>query len=458
MQKIIVFSLSLVLLASVLFSSSSAAQSGTPTPATPTTTCTATADQPNSGGVIVTDAAGFQSDAFRLVWERTDKLVASGAVQRSYYWGPKAGVPLREPFGECGNKRMVQYFDKSRMEVNNPAADPTSKFYVTNGLLTTELVSGRMQIGPDKYEQRSPANIPLASDPDDATAPTYASFSKLTAKTASRVDGYLSDYITRDGRVYQPMTDQLEYPVTLTTYISETGHNIAAPIWDFLNQRGSVLSGTVMTTEQLSDPWFYASGYPISEPYWARVRIGGVGTLVLIQLFERRVVTFVPTERAAYRVQMGNIGQHYYDWRYKGAGNNPTAGTQETPAPPSGQQVPTPTSGPPPASGYVEGTMPLTASVAKANISAGETQTIAGTTLPGSHVYMICLSTSGFPSDACPKGDKALNVVADAGGNYALTWTLAATNKTRGLTAVLIKANNDQEHKGATYKTNFTIN
>src|SRR3954468_24931931 len=65
------------------------------------------------------------------------------------------------------------------MEINTPNADPTSKFYVTNGLLTVELISGKMQTGNSTYVDRWPADIPLASDPDDTNAPTYLSFQRV---------------------------------------------------------------------------------------------------------------------------------------------------------------------------------------------------------------------------------------------------------------------------------------
>src|SRR5262249_46836223 len=91
----------------------------------------------------------FASDAFNDVWARTDSLVASGDVQRTWFWGPQPDGPgVMEDYAEgVGGKRLVQYFDKSRMEINDPNADPTSPFYVTNGLLTVELISGRMQVG-----------------------------------------------------------------------------------------------------------------------------------------------------------------------------------------------------------------------------------------------------------------------------------------------------------------------
>src|SRR2546423_7314760 len=96
--------------------------------------------------------AGFADRAFQAAWERTDRPVAGGMVRRSFYWGPTPGAMLSEPYAEgAGGKRLVQYFDKSRMEINNPAADRNSPFYVTNGLLTVELVTGRLQVGNDSF-------------------------------------------------------------------------------------------------------------------------------------------------------------------------------------------------------------------------------------------------------------------------------------------------------------------
>ena len=60
-----------------------------------------------------------------------------------------------------------------------PLATSPDPFYVTNGLLTVELISGKMQTGNSRYETRYPANIPLASDNNDTNAPTYASFSLI---------------------------------------------------------------------------------------------------------------------------------------------------------------------------------------------------------------------------------------------------------------------------------------
>ena len=67
-------------------------------------------------------------------------------------------------------------------------------------------------------------------------------------------------------------------------------------------------------------PWNFASGLPISEPYWAKAKIDGQVKDVMIQAYERRALTYVPTNTAGFQVEMANIGQHYFDWRYRNYG------------------------------------------------------------------------------------------------------------------------------------------
>jgi hypothetical protein len=282
--------------------------------------------------------AAFANPAFQRVWERTDKPVASGQVQRSWYWGPTANSQgLQEDYAEgAGGKRLVQYFDKSRMEINNLGGDPNSQFYVTNGLLAVELISGKMQVGNAAYTDRYPADIPLASDADDTNAPTYLSFQGVTNTplgdhpAESKVGQAATSTIARNGAVGEDATKS-SYPRVNYVYFEQaTKHNVPQAIWDFLNESGPVYdSATGRNADaRLSEPWFYATGLPISEPYWARVKIAGQQQDVLIQAFERRIVTYAPNGVPGFKVQMGNIGQHYYDWRYKDAGR-PT--TQPTP-------------------------------------------------------------------------------------------------------------------------------
>lgn len=269
-------------------------------------------------------AADFADASFKSVWIRTDKPVADGVLKRSFYWGPIPGESLMEPYAQgVGGYRRVQYFDKSRMEINDPAGDKSNPFYVTNGLLTVELVSGKIQVGDAEYQDSQPANIPLASDNDDANAPTYASFVNLANTTlgdhpADDQTGKVADMSVDKAGTMKTDTAFDKYDVKYGFYNAETKHNIADQMWAFLNLSGPVVNPDGSTSDaKLSDPWFYTTGYAISEPYWANVKVEGQPTDVLVQLFQRRVVTYQPDAPEGFKVQMGNIGAHYYDWRYK---------------------------------------------------------------------------------------------------------------------------------------------
>jgi hypothetical protein len=264
----------------------------------------------------------YADPAFQQVWTRTDGPVAAGQVGRSWYWGPAPGMIVREPFaGLPGGSHLVQYFDKSRMEINDPNGDRNSKWFVTNGLLSIELISGRIQTGLTSYENRAPAGIPLASDTDDTTAPTYASF--LSVSNTSRGDhpanavpgAAVTATIDKAGHVGQDAGRAMDV-TRIAYYEPKTHHNIPGVFWTFLNATGPVREGGATRTAPLSDPWNFATGLPISEAYWARVKIAGAPQWVLIQAYERRVLTFVPANDPQWRVQMGNIGQHYYEYRY----------------------------------------------------------------------------------------------------------------------------------------------
>ena len=57
-------------------------------------------------------------------------------------------------------------------------------------------------------------------------------------------------------------------------------------------------------------------GKPVTGAFWVKTMVGGKEQPVLFQVFERRVLTYNPANPAAFRVEMGNVGQHYHRWRY----------------------------------------------------------------------------------------------------------------------------------------------
>src|SRR5207253_2467566 len=97
-------------------------------------------------------------DAIQRTWTRTDKPTADQQVDRTWMWGPWAtGNLTTEPYRQSPDgQRQVMYFDKSRMEINHPGDDPPGLWYVTNGLLVNELISGRVQVGDDQFTDAMP--------------------------------------------------------------------------------------------------------------------------------------------------------------------------------------------------------------------------------------------------------------------------------------------------------------
>jgi hypothetical protein len=98
--------------------------------------------------------------------------------------------------------------------------------------------------------------------------------------------------------------------------VPETGHRVASVFWDYLNSSGRIVERGRRTTGSLFANPYYATGLPIGEAYWAQARVAGVQQWVLVQPFERRVLTFTPGNSPGWRVEMGNVGRHYHAWRY----------------------------------------------------------------------------------------------------------------------------------------------
>ena len=255
---------------------------------------------------------------FERTWTRTDRPVREGLVSRSWIWGPVAlTTTLSEKYLESPDgMREVQYFDKARMEVTNPdTGDPNSVWYVTNGLLVVEMMTGKLQLGDATFEQRALAEVPVAGDPDDRDGPTYATFTALTERVSNRSGSILIDRVDRSGLVTSDPV-LLHEAIRVGQYDPITAHNVALPFWEFMNASGLVYEDGAFVEGRLFQDPVYATGRPLTEPYWADVRVAGVSRLVLMQCFERRCLTYTPDNPEGWQVEAGNVGQHYYQWRY----------------------------------------------------------------------------------------------------------------------------------------------
>ncbi len=100
-----------------------------------------------------------------------------------------------------------------------------------------------------------------------------------------------------------------------------------------MNASGLVYDDGAYRDDLLFQNPYFATGFPISEAYWATVRVGGTERTVLVQVFERRVLTYTPGNPPGWDVEAGNVGLHYYEWRYNSSA--PPANPDPAPEPPS---------------------------------------------------------------------------------------------------------------------------
>jgi hypothetical protein len=249
-------------------------------------------------------AASFASPAFQTQWQQGESVTPN-------FWGPLATARdgQQEPYAQApGGTRLVQYFDKGRMELSGSA--------VTNGLLATELVKGQLQVGDATFQAKDPPAIPIAGDPDNP-GPTYA---QLAAKAKAIFDAAPQQMgnatqaaISSTGDV-AVSTASPSTAATFAVFDGPTKHNVPRAFTDYRTKAG-----------------LQTIGYAISEPFWTTVKVAGTLRQVLAQVFERRVLTYTATNPAAFQVEMGNVGQHYYQWRYAGSGaltaQDPSAST-----------------------------------------------------------------------------------------------------------------------------------
>jgi uncharacterized protein YkwD len=202
---------------------------------------------------------------------------------------------VREAYTEAaGGQRLVQYFDKGRMELTGGA--------VTNGLLATQMIAGAIQVGDESFENRPAPAIPIAGDLDNP-GPTYAALGGAAAGLLSAAPARMGTRVTAtvapDGTLSGGTPTADSGPLAISAYDDATKHNIPQAFARYRETAGVA-----------------AVGLALSEPFGATVKVAGVSKTVTIQAFERRVLTYTPDNPEPFRVEMGNIGQHYLRWRY----------------------------------------------------------------------------------------------------------------------------------------------
>jgi subtilisin family serine protease len=261
------------------------------------------------GGTTTTQQSG--PPPYTATYNRYDGPVLSGAVKRGFIWGPQVNSSRLEAYADApGGQRQVWYFDKGRLELNNPQTGQ-----ITSGLLVNELVTGQIQTGDAARENRAPAAVAVAGDPGVPGAITYATLNAVRIAAPRAAGSPITEQLQPDGSV-RAATGGDATGVTTATYIRETNHTVASVFWQYLNSAGLTIQNGQAVNGSLFDPTFFVVGLPITEAYWMTATVGGVTRTILVQAFERRVLTYTPSNPDPFKVEMGNVGQHYVAWRY----------------------------------------------------------------------------------------------------------------------------------------------
>jgi hypothetical protein len=251
----------------------------------------------------------FAADPIPEIWAQADGDTARNGGNSSWIWGPVIHAATHEPYADSPDGfRAVYYFDKARMEINDPDESWESIWYATSGLLIREMMLGRIQVGDHLSIETAPAEIPVTGDiEDNPDSPTYATLAQHTSigegngdrRAEDRTGDGVTTKLLADGSVrrwFAPPTD-----VRVAYYDDTLGHNVPDVFWNWMNAH--------------SIGWQYFVGHPLTEAYWVDTLVAGEERVVLVQAFERRILTFTPDNPPEWQVEAGNAGLHYRAWR-----------------------------------------------------------------------------------------------------------------------------------------------
>lgn len=172
---------------------------------------------------------------------------------------------------------MVQYFEKGRMESYPDEPNPAWRFQY--GLLVDEL----MAVGS-----------PLPVGGETSTL-TYAGLLTL-AQPSLRLEpsaGFTGGVETlSDGSVFIPFSAALA---------PEPGHVVPPDFWLYINDETLFPGG-----------WLQDIGLPVTDPLEAVVDKGAMlGRRIVVQAFQRAILTFDPLNPPDYHVERANVGTDY---------------------------------------------------------------------------------------------------------------------------------------------------
>ncbi|NBT94767.1 MAG: hypothetical protein EBT47_07160 [Chloroflexi bacterium] len=195
---------------------------------------------------------------------------------------------------------FAQYFEKGRLEDQTGISqDPNWQFQY--GLLVDELQTLRLSlpIGGEISTLNYQAVNDLAREDRRIPPPT----------------GFLGGTMTNsDGSVFVPYSQALQ---------PAPGHSVSPVFWPYIN-RSDIFPGG----------WLHDIGLPMTEAVPAVVTKGPFANRnILVQVFQRTILTYDPLNGAEFQVERANVGSDYrraFPDRvpHRGVGSRPPCGSQ----------------------------------------------------------------------------------------------------------------------------------
>jgi hypothetical protein len=244
------------------------------------------------------DKPSFANPLFEQLW--TEQTAAAGRLD---LWGSEPLLWRVEPYADAPDgRRVVQYFDRGRMEMT---PTPNGGTDVTQGLLALEITTGEIRLGSKLLQYQAPPTTSIDSGTPDSSVATYAGLSQVVQKPAddrSASHATIDSWIDAAGAVTSAPPPA---PAWASQYVASTAHNLPDVFTSYFDRNPFGRSS-----------WVEALGYPISEPYWTTYRRDGQPLPSLVQVFERRILVYTPSLPSDQQITLANVGRHYYRWRY----------------------------------------------------------------------------------------------------------------------------------------------
>ncbi len=198
-----------------------------------------------------------------------------------FYTAPDSLRMLGRPLGAAGvwNGLPFQLFEKGRLEDHHANAELHPERRFQYGLLVDELIQAgvKLPIGGDK-STLTYADLRMPAAPAARIAPP-AGFTGMTTVLA-------------DGSVFVPFSADLS---------PAPGHAVPPGFWAYINRQDLFPGG-----------WLHHVGLPITEPLEAVVAKGQAkGRRIIVQAFQRTILTDDPLNPPQWRVERANVGTDY---------------------------------------------------------------------------------------------------------------------------------------------------